>query len=1100
METARAWTEKIVIPTYGIGKPNRNPMFFEKRVYQGSSGKVYPYPVIDTLEDDIHDKEYTGIYLENSYIKVLVLPEIGGKIHRAFDKTNGYDFVYHNEVIKPALVGLLGPWVSGGIEFNWPQHHRPTTFMNVDYSIEENDGDISSVKVYDYDRISGTNVVTEFCLHAEKSYIEINSSVFNPTNMTQTFLWWANPAVAVNEHTQSVFPPDVHAVYDHGKRAVSRFPIAMGEYYKYDYSEGVDISRYKNLPVPTSYMAYRSDYDFVGGYDYGKKAGILHVADHHVSPGKKQWTWGCGDFGLAWDRNLTDKNGPYIELMTGMYTDNQPDFSWLQPYEEKHFTQYFLPYKGLGSVKNATKDILVNLEVSEGTAWFAVYSTGTEKNIRVLLSGKEILVDQIISTSPEMFFEKKIEGIHCEEEELILTVFDANGRKLISYSPQKSTVKPLPEPAKAPGTPDTIRTNEELLLVGRHIEQYRHATYIPDLYYEEGLRRDPGDIRINTAMAALQFRRGDVALAETYCRKAIERMEMLNTNPADSEPHLIYGFILFRLGREKEAFDHFYKATWTHGQAGVAFSMLSFISCRRDAWNEALAFVNQALQYNTKNTPARFLKAFILQKKGNLAEAIEAAKENLIENPFDYGSAFVLEKLESRAIGFNIDQRIGGRVETYLSLAADFARTGCCEEALEILQRYPGEDILVSYHKAFYAAKQGMNDEVFLKEAAGQMPGSRFAYTLDDQDALLHAIEASPNDWVALYMQGNLCYDKRRYDDAFEYWNRSARIAPDFPTSHRNLSIVLFNKKNDKISAMKEMEAAFACDPTDARVFYELDQLHKKFGHQPQNRLEKFLKHLSLIPVRDDLKVEYATLLNLTGNYQKALDFIKETRFHPWEGGEGKVSSQFVIALRELAVQSMKNGRIEDAVEKLNKSLSYPVNLGEGKLIGRKDNDIHYLLGLCRQKQKEEAAAKEEFELATLGDSEPVAAMFYNDQPADMIFYQALAWLKLGKRKTAKSLFNKLLDYGEQHLFDEVKIDFFAVSLPDIQLFDDDLNRNNRTHCRFLMALAKAGLGQKNEALVLFHNVLESDPAHLGASMLIGSPVLDIEDETTALV
>ena len=124
-----------------------------------------------------------------------------------------------------------------------------------------------------------------------------------------------------SDHTFSVFPPDVTAVMDHGKRAISSFPIATGEYYKYDYSAGVDISRYKNVKVPTSYMAAHSDFDFVGNYDEGVGAGLLHVADHHISPGKKQWTWGNGDFGRTWDRNLTDEDGPYIELMTGVFTD-----------------------------------------------------------------------------------------------------------------------------------------------------------------------------------------------------------------------------------------------------------------------------------------------------------------------------------------------------------------------------------------------------------------------------------------------------------------------------------------------------------------------------------------------------------------------------------------------------------------------------------------------------------------------------------------------------------------------------------------------------------------------------------------------------------
>ena len=267
----------------------------------------------------------------------MVLPELGGRIQRAFDKTNGYDFVYYNHVIKPALVGLTGPWISGGIEFNWPQHHRPTTFLPVDFERAEGDDGSKSVLLHDVDQMYGTKALTKITLYPGKAYIEITGQLYNRTPLAQTFLWWANPAFAVNSHTQSIFPPDVHAVMDHGKRDVSRFPIATGIYYKTDYSEGVDISRYKNISVPTSYMAEKSKYDFVGGYDYGVDAGLLHVADHRISPGKKQWTWGCGDFGRAWDRNLTDEDGPYIELMTGVYTDNQPDFSWLAPFEEKTF-------------------------------------------------------------------------------------------------------------------------------------------------------------------------------------------------------------------------------------------------------------------------------------------------------------------------------------------------------------------------------------------------------------------------------------------------------------------------------------------------------------------------------------------------------------------------------------------------------------------------------------------------------------------------------------------------------------------------------------------------------------------------------------------
>lgn len=136
-ENVKVWEEDILLPTYGIGKPEKNPMFLEKRVYQGSSGVVYPYPVIEKIEDTCEDKSYHAVYLENEYIKVMILPELGGRVQMAYDKIKQRHFIYYNHVIKPALVGLTGPWISGGIEFNWPQHHRPSTFLPVDYSIEK---------------------------------------------------------------------------------------------------------------------------------------------------------------------------------------------------------------------------------------------------------------------------------------------------------------------------------------------------------------------------------------------------------------------------------------------------------------------------------------------------------------------------------------------------------------------------------------------------------------------------------------------------------------------------------------------------------------------------------------------------------------------------------------------------------------------------------------------------------------------------------------------------------------------------------------------------------------------------------------------------
>jgi tetratricopeptide (TPR) repeat protein len=1082
MEKARVWQETVRIGTYGIGKPNKNPMFFEKRVYQGSSGKVYPYPVIDTLVDEKKDKPYIGLYLENEYIRILVLPELGGKIHSAVDKTNGYDFVYHNEVIKPALVGLLGPWVSGGIEFNWPQHHRPTTFMPTDFMYGKKDGHVF-VKLFDHDRMYGTEVITTISLHEDKSYLQIEASLFNPTSEAQTFLWWANPAVAVNDDTQSIFPPDVNAVFDHGKRAVSTFPIATGEYYKHDYSQGVDISRYKNIPVPTSYMAYKSKYDFVGGYDYGKEAGLLHIADHHISPGKKQWTWGNGDFGKAWDRNLTDTNGPYIELMTGVYTDNQPDFSWLQPYEEKHFTQYFMPYRQLGAVKNASIEVLLNCEVLDGVAFVSVYAT-SEREVRITLKGDREYLDENALVSPKKVFVAKVADLSCKDFQLILSVYDSKGVLLLSYQKEEDSVKPIPEPARPAKDPAEILSCEELYLTGQHIEQYRHATYLPESYYCEGLKRDSGDIRLNNAYGVLLLRRGLFKEAEVHFHKAIERLTLLHPNPYDSEAYVNLGFALEYQGDDEAAYDAFFKATWSQSQAGIGYYKLASISCKKGRWEQALDFVEHGLQYNCRNLNARQLKVLLLFLLGRDSEGIAYARETLEQVPFDYISAFLLFQ-KGEELSFDLQKRMGKRVESYIEGARLLSSFGQYQIALDFCSMYQGSDVLLSYHKAYHAHMLGLDDGTYLVQARESDFSLRFANTLFDQIVLCHAIKQNEKDWVALYLLGNLLYDKREYEKAYSCWVKSRACNPMFPTVHRNLALVLFNKHKAPKEALREMEESFCLNPTDARVFLELDQLYKKLGFSNESRLERYELHPSLIVLRDDLKTEYVTLLNLCGNYRKAYDFLLSHLFHPWEGGEGKVSSQYVFSLRELARQAMDIGEYENALVLLEESLVFPINLGEGKLEGRKDNDVHYLLGLCHRNLGRAEEAVRQLSLASIGSQEIASMMFYNDQSPEMILFQALACEQLGDKAGAQVRYNKLLDYGKHHLLDTVKIDYFAVSLPDLQLFEEDLDKKNRVHCNYLMALGFFGKNEKEQALFLLEKVLAEDCSHMGAILLL---------------
>lgn len=1079
MSGAKVWSEKIIIPTYEIGEAEKNPIFLDKRVYQGSSGKVYPYPTVETISDKKTDKEYTAVWLENEYIKVMVLPELGGRIQRALDKTNGYDFVYYNRVIKPALVGLTGPWISGGIEFNWPQHHRPTTFLPVDYELAENGDGSAAVLLHDVDQMYGTKGLMKITLYPGKAYIEITGQLYNRTPQPQTFLWWANPAVSVNDNTQSVFPPDVHAVMDHGKRDVSRFPIATGVYYKKDYSEGVDISRYKNIPVPTSYMAEKSKYDFVGGYDYGVGAGILHVADHHISPGKKQWTWGCGDFGKAWDRNLTDEDGPYVELMTGVYTDNQPDFSWLKPFEEKTFKQYFMPYKAVGQVKNATTKAAVNLTYDGTSAEVIVYATSVHENARIVLTAQgQTVLNETARLSPVDIYKTTVAISGVREEDLRLSVF-SDGECLVAYQPEAPEIPKLPEPAKAAKDPPEIMTNEELYFTGQHIEQYRHATYLPDPYYLEGLKRDPGDVRINNAYGLLMMRRGCFEAAEKHFRTALKRLTERNPNPYNSESYYLLGLALLYQGREDEAYDAFYKATWSSEQQETSFYYLAAIDAKRGLYVRAYEHIERALVKNAHNVKARGMKAYLLRRMGRSSEAKSLLAENLTLDPFDFvsGSEQVWLGAGSRAA---LNTKMRSFAENYLMTARDYMEFGAYEEVMAVLRACAKEHPLLFYYAAYNADCLGRKDEAheLLQRAESASPDYCFPNKLEDIAVLRFAI-ANGFQAKSCYYLGNLFYDKLQWQESIALWEESAEAEPNFPTVWRNLSLAYYNKAKDAAKAKAALERAFALNASDARVFLELDQLYKKLGYSFEERLVNYEAHKELIDSRDDLYIEYITLVNLTGGHERAYACIMGHRFHPWEGGEGKVTTQYTLALLEMAKQALAEHHPDKAEALLTSALSYPENLGEGKLEGTKDNHLYYHLGLALEAQGRTDEAKACYEKATVGTDEPAGAMYYNDQPADMILYQGLAHLKLGQLREARARFYRLIDYGEQHLWDDGRIEYFAVSLPDFLIFDEDYTLKNRAHCYYLMALGNMGLGNNGKAAEFLKKASAIEPSHM---------------------
>jgi len=1087
--------EPRVIPTYPVGAPEKNPVFFEKRVYQGSNGKVYPVPFIDKVHDTAEPVAYQSARLENEFVRLVMLPEIGGRIFLGQDKANrDYDFFYRQDVIKPALVGLAGPWISGGVEFNWPQHHRPGTFLPADVFIEEESDGARTVWLSEHDPLNRMKGMHGIRLRPGSSLVELRGRLYNRTPLTQTFLWWANVAARVHERYQSFFPPDVRYVADHAVRALSSFPVAENPYYGVNYAARPgenDLSWYKNIPVPTSYMVCQTRFDFFGGYDFGADGGFVHVANRHVSPGKKQWTWGNHAFGYAWDRELTDANGPYIELMAGVYTDNQPDFSYLLPYETKTFSQFWWPIRGIGPVQAANTRAALRLVVGENRAielGLNVSEATVGARLVVTENGRELLDAPITLRPGEAWKNTALRLSADRETALHARLLDAEGRELLTYRPvDTGTLTRDRQQATEPPAPEAIASNDELYLTGEHLEQYRHPTRSPELYWNEALRRDAGDARCHVALGRRRLADGRLAAATEHFEKAVARLTSRHPNPVTGEAHYYLGLARDFLGQSDAAYPALYKATWNYEWRAAAYYRLACIDCRRGDYDTAEAHLAAALATNADLQQARVLQAAIRRRLGRAGGA-EILAGVLAVDPLDHAARAELARADgSWGECLRLNRNDG---QTILDLVFDLAEAGFTAEAVELIERHhaaPTAPVAVPNPlertpMTRYALAWLRRDPALLAEARGQSPDRFFPSRLVEQLVLEWAIAQPGADPVAAYALGNLFYDRRRHEDAIACWQRAAAEAPGHAQAHRNLGIALWNVRRDAAGARTCYLAALRCDPAYPRLVSEYDQLRAKLNDPLAERLAFLEERRALVLQRDDATVSLISLYNLLGRPAEALALLTSRRFHPWEGGEGAVLRQFTAAKLLLGRAALEAGDAAAAHAHFAGAMDTPETLGEAYHLLQAKADVNYWLGRALRALGREAEARAAFE-ACAGERGDFAEMAVTAHSA-LSYYRGLALRELGREAEAVALFRELRAFGEAKLKDKAVIDYFATSLPNLLVFEEDLQARRDAENHLLIALAAHGLGETAATRAALERVLAFNAAQPDAVVL----------------
>ncbi|MBI5691344.1 MAG: DUF5107 domain-containing protein [Verrucomicrobia bacterium] len=1076
--------EDLILPTYPVGRPEKNPVFFEKRVYQGSNGKVYPVPFIDKVFDEPHPVRYRSVRLENDHVRLVLLPEIGGRVLRAQDKTNrDYDFFYRQDVIKPALVGLAGPWISGGVEFNWPQHHRPGTFLPADAWIEEEADGARTVWCAEHDPMGRRRELHGLRLRPGSALIELRVRLHNCTALPQTFLWWANVAARVHDQYQSFFPPDVHYVADHAVRAQVSFPIAQGPYYGVPYQDrpgANDLTWYRHIPVPTSYMVCETAFDFFGGYDHAAQGGFVHVANRHLAPGKKQWTWGNHAFGHAWDRELTDQGGPYIELMAGVYTDNQPDFSYLAPGETKVFSQYWWPLQRIGPVQAANEHAALRLVIdSDGRLDFGAAAAAPLPGARLVLreGDRPRLFERLDLAPGRPFVGPRLARSGGPETALELTLEDAAGRPILSYRHTvPDTTRRTRPVAVEPPEPAATGSADELFFAGEHLEQYDHPTRAPEAYWREALRRDPGDARCHLALGRRLLRRGELAAAAEHLGAAVARLTARHPNPMTGEAHYHLGLVRRWQGRGEEAYALFYKATWDYAWRAPAYLELANLDGRRGDWSRALAHLDASLDTNRLNNRALVLRAVVLRRLGRAPEAAAALAALRAVDPLDpWAHAEAATTTDDWEAFLALTRN---DAQTILDVVFDYAEAGLLAEALAVLERHHAAPVVpvavpnpqarsagTRYALAWLQAQAGAAPAevtAALADARAQSPDYFFPSRLQEQIVLEWALTQPGQDPLAHYGLGNLFYDRRRHLEAMAHWERCVASGVRWSTPHRNLGIAAWNVRRDGSAARAAYAHALALDPSDARLVYEADQLRKKLNDPLEERLAFLEQHRGLVDQRDDASVELAALYNLLNRPAAALALLSNRRFHPWEGGEGVVLREYKAAHLLLGRAALAAGDAAGALRHFSAILQVPANLGEAWHLHQAVADVNYWLGRALRALGRDAEAAEHFAAcaAERGDFSEMAVAVHSP----LGYHRGLALRELGREEEARRVFVELRAYGLARIGQPARIDYFATSLPNLLVFDEDLSARRDAEHHLLVALGAHGLGEATEA------------------------------------
>ena len=924
----KAWEGTITIPTYGW-EDDINPKFWalEDQIKLSTTVKgaiVYPYTMQDHLSRAKKDRTYKALFIENEYLKVTCLPELGGRLHSVFDKTEGQETFHLNRVIKPSMIAMRGAFISGGVEWNaGPQVHTVTIVSPVDALAGTNPDGSAYLEISNLEETLRTRWTVRVTLHPGQAYLDEWIRITNPIDAVNPYYFWNCTAYPCREGTRFIYPMTLGT--DHNGVKFFSWPV----------HEGKDLSWLKNYDTPSSIFSVDCTYDFFGAYDVDANRGVVQVANHYELTGKKAWTWGTSSFGAVCQKNLTDEDGAYIEVQSGPLP-TQSDYGMLVPRQTVAWREFWYPVHGLGDgFEFATKDLAVQTARRNGQVLFRMIATAKfpDATCSLRVKGAEA-VTKPLNLSPTA---PQVVAVSADADTPIdVTVSTGDGHVLAAFT------TPLPIPKLEPPQVSRLmsKADSELTLEEKFLRAQKHdlATNRKRARegYEKALADDPAYSPALRGLAVLDIESALYEPARERLQKAVGR------EPGDGLAWYFLGVAHLKTGEAQEALRCARQATRCAGTGSLALDLAGRAHTALGERPAALDAFHKAVQLNPGDTVARDHWLLALYAAGDSRSAFRYAKEISSQHPTDLVPRALLALHSSKEMDHfakEVEAFVGEHEFEMLETSLVFAEAGLPKEAAKLLSA-TSVDVaaqatrspLPLYYLAWLASlgKDPGTSQLRLKQAAQTYRDGVFPSRPEELAILSYAIRENSNDAHAHLHIGNLYAHLGRPAESVAHWQKAVELNPDLSVAWRNLGLNAWAAENDLAKAEGFYRKAMQARPNDQTLYRDLAEILLAQDRRPEAiRVLEMTPHVTL--PRADIIIMLAQAYLDEQRYDHAIELLESTPyFVNWEG-QTITWDMFHRAHMKRGQSRFEAKDLAGALRDFEAAMSYPENIGVGR-------------------------------------------------------------------------------------------------------------------------------------------------------------------------